>query len=390
MDNFSDGRLKPYRGLFQMRNAHYAHYLPIDNSCLLWYNCERSRERSRKWGEHLVKSNPTIKDVAARAGVSRQTVSRVINNKAEVSPETRARVLATIKELDYRPNAIARSMVAGRTCTLGCISPNITDYTFAINIESAQAEARRQGYFILTGSAPTEADVEPLLEEMLHRQVDGLLILNPCADDRYRCFLPLIENGMAVVYLNNTPRYEPVSSVRCDDRDGGYQATSYLIDLGHTAVAIIIGPDNEECTLDRLEGYRQALAQAGLAFDPGLTVSGDWSATSGYQATRRLLEAGCSFSAIFAQNDRMAVGAIRALREADLRTPDDVSVIGFDDIPLASYFDPPLTTFRQPMEESGRQAARLLIETIRNPDCSPKAVLLHAHLVERSSCGPRR
>jgi DNA-binding LacI/PurR family transcriptional regulator len=335
-----------------------------------------------------MKSRPTIKDVAARAGVSRQTVSRVINDKGEVSAETRARVLVAIEELGYRPSAVARSMVAGRTCMLGCISPNLTDYTFACIIESAQAEARRQGYFILTGSAPTEADVEPLLEEMLLRRVDGLLVINPHADDRYHHFLPLVEKGMAVVYLNNTPQAEPVSSVRCDDHEGGYQATHYLIALGHTAIATLVGPDNEECTFDRLAGYRQALAQAGLDFDPALTASGDWSATSGYQATLRLLGAGRSFSAIFAQNDRMAVGAIRALREVGHPVPDDVSVIGFDDIPLASYFDPPLTTFRQPMEESGRRAARLLIETIQNPDRPPEQVLTHARLIERASCAP--
>ena len=168
-------------------------------------------------------SRPTIKDVAAQAGISRQTVSRVINNKGEISDATRARVLAAIEELGYRPSAAARSMVMGRTCTLGCISPNLTDFTFANIIEGAQTEARRLGYFILTGSAPTEADVEPLLEEMLRRQVDGLMVLNPRADGRYRHFLPLIDKGMAVVYLNNTPHGEPVSDLlRC--RNAGLEA----------------------------------------------------------------------------------------------------------------------------------------------------------------------
>jgi len=179
-----------------------------------------------------------------------------------------------------------------------------------------------------------------------------------------------------------------ISSVRCNDREGGFIATHYLLDLGHTAIATLVGPDNEECTLDRLAGYRQALTQARLDFDPALIASGDWSATSGYQATRRLLEAGRPFSAIFAQNDRMAVGAVRGLREAGHRVPEDVSIIGFDDIPLASYFDPPLTTLRQPMEELGRQAARLLIEAIQDPDHPSDQVFVHAHLVERASCVP--
>jgi len=169
-----------------------------------------------------MRSRPTIQDVARRAGVSRQTVSRVLNNKGEVRPETRDRVLAAIEELNYRPNAVARSMVRGHTCTLGCISPSLTDFTFASIIEGAQAEARRQGYFILTGSAPTEQEVESLLEEFLHRQVDGLIVFNPYADGRFRYLHPLIETGIPVVYLGNTARGEPVSSVRCDDQDGGY------------------------------------------------------------------------------------------------------------------------------------------------------------------------
>ncbi len=328
----------------------------------------------------------TIKDVAALAGVSRQTVSRVLNDSGYVADETRARVESAIETLDYRPNAVARSMATGSTCTLGCISPSLTDYTFASIIESAQAEARRHGYFILAGSAPGEDDVEPLLEEMLLRRVDGLLILNPRADSRYRHVLPLVDKGMVVVYVSDTPRHERVSSVRCDDRQGGYQAAHYLINLGHTDLATILGPANEECTFDRLEGYREAMAEAGLTLDSTLMVRGDWSATSGYEAAHHLLSTGHPFSAVFAQNDRMAVGAIRALGEAGHEVPEDVSVIGFDDIPLASYFDPPLTTLQQPLKESGCRAAHLLIETIQDPKRSPEQILTRARLIERGSC----
>lgn len=335
-------------------------------------------------------SRPTIRDVAVRAGVSRQTVSRVINGKPEVSPQTRLRVLGVIEELGYRPSAVARSMATGRTCLLGCISHNLVDYTFACMIENAQAEARRLGYFVLTGSAPALDDVEPLLEEMLNRHVDGLIVINPHADDRYRFFLPLLKRGLPVAYLNDRPREEAVSCVRCDDLDGGYQATRYLIGLGHRAIATILGPMREVCTIDRLAGYRQALAEAGLGMDPALIVDGDWSPESGYRAVQHLLEAHRTFTAIFAQNDRMAIGAIRALQEAGLEVPEDVSVIGFDDIPLAAYCHPPLTTLYQPMEECGRRAVRLLVETIRNPSRPPEQVLLRARLVERGSCAPPR
>lgn len=340
--------------------------------------------------ERVRSKRPTIEDVAARAGVSRQTVSRVINDKGEISAETHARVRAVIEELGYRPSAVAQSMVAGHTRTLGCISPNFSDYTFARIIEAAQDEARRHGYFILAGSAPAEADVEPLLEEMLHRRVDGVLAINPHADGRNGYFPPLLKRGLAVVYLGNSPHGVPVSSVRCNDREGGYRATRLLIDLNHTAIATLVGPSNEECALDRLDGCRQAIAEAGIAPNVGLIACGDWSASSGYRATRRLLDDGMGFSALFAQNDQMAVGAIRALREVGLQVPQDVSVIGFDDIPLASYFDPPLTTFRQPMEESGRRAAQLLIATIQNPTREPEQILIQAQLIERGSCAPAR
>jgi len=330
----------------------------------------------------------TIRDVAALAGVSHQTVSRVINNSERVSPGTRTRVEKAIKELGYRPNAIARSMAKGHTHTLGCISPNFTDYSFASIIESAQVEARRQGFFVLTGSAPTVDEIQPLLDEMLNRRVDGLLVLNPRDDERYRYLLPLVKEGIPLVYLKNSPIGEAVSSVVCDDKNGGYQAVHFLVGLGHTSIATILGPENEECTLDRLEGYRQALKEAGIEPEKKMVAVGDWTAKSGEYAVQQLLETKQSFSAIFAQNDRMAVGAIRALRETGLRIPQDISIIGYDDIPLASYFDPPLTTIQQPMDEFGRHGAQLLIEAVQNPKYIPKQVRLNVQLIKRSSCAP--
>ena len=330
----------------------------------------------------------TIRDVAALAGVSHQTVSRVINNSEGVTPNTRKRVENAIKELRYRPNAIARSMAKGHTHTLGCISPNLTNYIFSSMIESAQAEARRQGFFILTGSAPSVDEVQPLLDEMLNRRVDGLLVLNPRDDNRYRHLLPLIQGGMPVVYLKNSPNGELVSSVCCDDQNGGLQATRYLQELGHTAIATITGPENEECTQDRLVGYRQILLEAGINPDAALVTQGDWTAESGGQAIRQLLKSEIPFSSVFAQNDRMAVGAIHALREAGLRVPQDISVIGYDDIPLASFFDPPLTTIRQPMNEFGRHGAQLLIEAVQNPKYFQKQVRLDTQIIKRDSCAP--
>lgn len=336
----------------------------------------------------MARSQITIRDVAVQAGVSHQTVSRVINNSERVTPDTRKRVEDAIKELGYRPNAIARSMAKGHTHTLGCISPNLTNYIFASIIESAQAEARRLGFFILTGCASSADEVPPLLDEMLNRRVDGLLVLNPRDDNRYLHLLPLIQGGMPVVYLKNSPNGEPVSSVCSNDQSGGYQATQYLLELGHTSIATITGPENEECTQDRLEGYRQILSESSIKQEEALVIKGDWSAESAGQAVQQLLASATPFSAIFAQNDRMAVGTIRALRDSGLRVPQDISVIGYDDIPLASYFDPPLTTIRQPMDEFGRHGAQLLIEAVQNPKYVPKQVRLDAQIIKRNSCAP--
>ena len=332
----------------------------------------------------------TIKDVAARAGVSYQTVSRVINNKGEVSPEARARVKAAIAELGYRPSAIARSMVKGRTHTLGCIAPNLIDYTFACLVEGAKVEARQRGYLLVAASAEQENDVAALCDEMFHSgRVDGLIAINPYSDGRHLYFEELLAQGGAIVYFGVGPRNDNVSSVRLNDEDGAYQATRHLASLGHTSIAMIAGPANEDCVQSRNAGFAQALQECGLAALPGGVLEGDWSATSGYQAMQQWLSAGLQFTALFAQNDRMAVGAIKAVREHGLHVPGDLAVVGFDDMPLASYFDPPLTTIQQDLVEHGRQGARILIERIEDLSHLPEHVVMPARLIVRESCGAK-
>lgn len=327
---------------------------------------------------------PTIRDVAARAGVSRQTVSRVINGDPSVADGTRVRVEQAVQALSYRPNMIARSMAQGRTRTLACLSPNLTDFTFAQIIEGAEAEARQHGYFLLSSSAPDTTAFAALVEQLvMHRRVDGVLVINPYIDDRHRHIVA----ETPVVLIGSRSRDHALSSICLDDHNAARAAVRHLIDLGHRRIAMIHGPLAEDCSQDRNAGYSAALHAAGLPVDPALIVSGDWSATSGDLAARRLLAGGAAFTAIFAQNDRMAVGAIRALREAGRRVPADVSVIGFDDIPLASYFDPPLTTVRQDIPGIGQQAARLLIRALEQPEAAPEHISAPAELVVRQSTG---
>lgn len=330
----------------------------------------------------------TLKDVAQRAGVSYQTVSRVVNDKGEVLPETRARVAQVMRELNYRPSMIARSMVSGRAFTLGCISPNLTDYTFASLIEGAESFAREHGYLLLSASAAHADDVARFCDEIVKSgRVDGLLVINPYADARHKHVEELNAEGIPVVYLGARPRHGKIPSVHLDDENAGYQATQHLISQGHVHIATLLGPPNEDCVDDRLVGYRRALRDARISFSKRLVRSGDWSASSGYDAMKQIIALGAEFSAVFAQNDRMAVGAIRALREAGRQVPQDVSVIGFDDMPLATYFDPPLTTMHQDTFRIGCTAAELMLETLTGGQASRAQISIPAELVVRQSTG---
>ena len=334
----------------------------------------------------MPRSRVTIRDVAAHAGVSHQTVSRVINNVERVSPETRALVEASIDELGYRPNAIARSMARGRTCTLACISPNLTDFTFASIIEGAEAKVRKHGYFLVSSSAPTEEEFSRLMDELFtSRRAEGVLVINPYADGRHN----LLPSEVPTVFVAARPRERgTVSSVALDDFNVARQATQYLIELGHRRVAMVTGPMAEDCSQDRSAGYNQALKDSGINPDPILVINGDWAATSGYQALQKLFEHPSPPSAIFAQNDRMAIGILRRAREMGINVPNELSVIGIDDMPLSSYFDPPLTTMRQDLLSIGREAARLLIDAVEEHETAPRHLLLQAQLIRRKSTGP--
>jgi DNA-binding LacI/PurR family transcriptional regulator len=320
--------------------------------------------------------------VAREAGVSHQTVSRVINGKEDVLPETRAMVEEVIKRLGYRPNSIARSMAKGQTRTLACISPNLTDYTFASVIEGAETEARQDGYFILSSSATDPEAFRELLDELVgHRRVDGLIIINPYSDDRYK----YIPQDFPVVFVGARSHGEAISSVCLDDEKAAYDATKHLLSLGHTRIAMVTGPVEEDCVQDRNRGYRHALQEAGTDVNEKMIVSGDWSATSGRDALQTLFGQEPVPTAIFAQNDRMAMGVLRAARDTNLQVPNQLAVIGVDDMPLSSYFDPPLTTMRQDMPLIGQEAARTLLNILRKKDTALHETKLSAQLIVRQS-----
>lgn len=333
----------------------------------------------------MSRSHVTIRDVAHHAGVSHQTVSRVINDNERVSPETRARVEAAIAELGYRPNAVARSMARGRSGILACISPNLTDYTFASLINGAETAVRENGYFLLSTSAPDEATFTELINELVQgNRVEGLLVINPYADDRYQS-LPA---NFPIVFAGARPREDGVNSVALDDVTVAKIATQHLLDLGHRQIGLITGPLAEDCSQDRCQGYETVLQAAGLSLAPEWVIEGDWSVRSGYDAMMQFAQMGQIPSAIFVQNDLMAAGVLRAARDMGINIPGQLSIIGIDDIPMSAYMTPPLTTLRQDFQTIGCKAGDMLVNAIKYPERPCQHKLIPAQLTVRRSTGP--
>ncbi|MFO7661401.1 MAG: LacI family DNA-binding transcriptional regulator [Chloroflexota bacterium] len=330
----------------------------------------------------MARSRVTIRDVAAQAGVSHQTVSRVINGSDAVRPHTRQRVEAVIATLGYHPDAVARSMARGRSGYLACFSPNLTDYTFASIIDGAEREARENGYFLMSSSAPDAATFADLIDELAGGgRAEGMVVINPYADDRHH-YLPA---DFPTVFAGARPRAEATNSVALDDVAVAETATRHLLELGHQRIGMVTGPPAEDCAQDRSLGFRRALEAAGMDPDAMPVIEGTWLAPSGYQAFGRFIESGDPPTAVFAQNDQLAVGVLRAARDAGLAPPDDLSVIGVDDIPLAAYFAPPLTTVRQDFALIGREAARLLIRAVEESQAPREHLLLPGEMILRRS-----
>ena len=305
----------------------------------------------------------TIRDVARRARVSHQTVSRVINGQENVTAATRERVLDAIRELEYVPSAVARSLSSNRTHTLGMVTTDVSDHFFSEAVAGAEAEARKRGYFLIIGSIEegSEDDERTYLRLMLERRVEGLIVAVPrlrIADD------DILADAVAripTVLVASDIELAGADHVDIDNRRGGHEATGYLVAQRHRVIATITGPLDWPSARARLDGYRDALREAGISADRALVEPCvDWGLESGRRAADRLLSSAPTLTAIFAQSDLLALGAIAALRARGLRVPEDVSVVGFDDIPVSSVFDPPLTTVRQPMREVGELAARLI------------------------------
>lgn len=317
------------------------------------------RKRFRRRGSMAV----TIKDVARAAGVGQATVSRVLNGSGPVGQETRERVLAACRALGYVPNGPARSLVNRATGTVGLIIPDITNPFFPAVTRGVEDAASQAGYTVFlcntdNDSAMEETDVRKLRE----RCVDGIIFVGSQA--RRSRLERLLQDGIPVVVTDREVSDLDADSVLVDNAAGASAAVSHLVELGHTRIAHAAGHRETPTGQDRCTGYRSALEQAGLPVDESLIVWGEFNVESGIRAGQVLLGRSPRPTAIFAANDMIALGVIRAAREAGLAVPQDLSVVGFDDIPMAALVSPPLTTVRQPAYEMGWLAMRMLLERI--------------------------
>ncbi len=328
----------------------------------------------------------TIRDVAKRAGVAPITVSRVINHSGYVNEQTRARVEAAIADLGYLPNVLARSLRSRRTNTLGLILTDISNpfwTTVARGVEDAASDA---GFnVILCNTDESVVEQDKYLHVLVQKQVDGVLLV-PARSAVEPVKFVQSQNTPVVVLDRRIPNSQ-TDAVRCDSEDGAYQLTRLLLSLGHRRIAMLSGPRGVSTAEDRVAGYRRALLEAGVEVDTALVYYGEFSLESGYAMTGQMLARTPRPSALFAGNNFIAIGALRALRDAGLRVPEDIALVGFDDLPADLVVDPFLTVAAQPAYEMGRQATELLLARLSEeaPAVYQEIVLPTTIVVRRSS-----
>jgi len=330
----------------------------------------------------------TIKDVARAARVSVATVSRVHNNSGPVTEGTRRRVRTVATRLGYAPHAAARTLSTNRTTTVGVLLPDLYGEFYSELIRGIDQTAQRHGYHLLVASShDRKPTIEAALQSMRGR-VDGLVVMSP-APGAYGAVRDL-PASFPVVLLNSTAAGRAFDSIAVANAPGARAMVRHLIALGHRAIAMITGPAKNSDAAGRVRGYRAALRDAGVRAAPAWEITGDFTETSGFAACLRLLGERPRPTAIFAANDAMAIGALSALREANVRVPEDIAVAGFDDIPMARYMHPPLSTVRVNISALGERATRRLLDAVANGRQHQKRrETLPVTLVIRESCGGR-
>ncbi len=330
----------------------------------------------------------TIRDVAKKAGYSISTVSLVLNNKNVSIPQsTRDKVLAAVKELDYRPNQLAVSMVTKRTNVIGLIIPDNSNMFFADLSKAIEVAARRAGYNLIYGNSSNDSghDIE-YMRMFTDRQVDGIIFAKSaslCAEDDIRAMQFIRNSKVPFVSVDRELRGNNIRSVLLDNRKGGYLATQHLLELGHRKIGCVTGPLDLMSSHERLEGYRDALREYGVPYREDLVEEGDFQMASSEKLVQKLLRH--HITAIFSFNDMMAYSIYRVLARRSLRIPQDISLVGFDDLWLSEFLQPPLTTVHQPVEEIGQKAVAALVSAMNGEARGPQNCILMPSLHVRAS-----
>jgi LacI family transcriptional regulator len=331
----------------------------------------------------------TLEDVARMAGVSRSTVSRVINGDPNVKESTRKTVNEVIHQINFQPNLAARGLAVGRTNVLGLVIPTavgalFTDPFFPLFIQGVSSACNAQDYSVMLWLAEPEYERRTIRQILYNGLVDGVIISSALMDD------PLVEalaeRDLPFILVGRHPSRQNLNYVDMENRRGAREGVRYLFSLGYKRIAVIAGPQNMMAGVDRYQGYLDAWRERSSKPDEGLVVFSDYTEAGGYQSMRGLLDLPSRPDAVFAGSDAMALGALRAAQDAGLNVPQDLALIGFDDVPAAAAAQPPLTTMHQPIYKAGAAAADTLIEIIRRPENQPCKVLLPVDLVVRGSC----
>jgi LacI family transcriptional regulator len=338
-------------------------------------------------------SNLTLEDVAKRAGVSRSTVSRVVNESPDVREEVRKRVLGVIQDVGYQPHAAARALASQRSWTIGLVLPQSVSFFFTDpyypHLTKGIAQACNQyNYTLALFLVGTKEDEEKIFPRISRKGfLDGVIVQSGHHGEQW-IIGRFVDAQTPLVIAGRPFRSDNVSYIDADNVNASYLAVAHLIRLGRRRIGLINGPTTSTVGIDRREGYCRALIERGLGVEDSLVIEGDFTEAGGYYSMQRLLPA--RPDAVFAASDIMAIGAMRAAREAGLRIPEDVAFVGFDDLPIATLSDVQLTTIRQPVLQFGAKAVEVLIDLIENGIQPPRHIIMETELVIRESCGAVR
>ena len=332
--------------------------------------------------------NVTIKEVAKKANVSITTVSRVFNGNDGVSPKTRKRVLKVIEELGYSPSAMASGLKTNLSKCIGIAVPDALGDFYGEIIDGIESVTAKKGYNVIISLNHRIIKEELVgVDFFKAKKVDGAILVTTSGDDDY--VHSLIEGGYNIVLLDRDPHKLNVDTVKIDNFGGGYMATEHLLNLGHSSILIIQGVPFIDSSKERFNGYKRALKNKGIKINNQFILNGNFTVNSGYSSVKKYLDDyGLDFSAIFATNDQMAIGAIKALNDKGISVPEEVSIVGFDDSYISPYIIPPLTTIKQRREEMGKVAAELLLDRIISDNkkrITPRQIIIPVELIKRES-----